>query len=620
LVLGAGFAMGWLAAGYAKLGSSRRAPDAGMESVRRAFMAGADSLDVALVGLAAALDSAQHTAHGGMQVRRAFRASRRRYKRIEALVEFYAPALAAALNSRRQEVDDDDAPPPSTLAPSGFPALESTIWPAADAARAGEGRRLVEGMRPVVARLRTTALAVAATDAQLIELGRAEVARVATLGIAGFDTPRTRAAMAESAEALEGVADLFAGSGAARWPSIPGELRALDTTLVRAAAYLRRHGEFDSFDRLAFIAGYVRPAARAIDDVRRRARVVPMQMRRAWRADAASVYDAGAFDPLDYAPSGTPAPTPALVALGQRLFFDPMLSGTGTRACASCHMPARAFSDGVERAPRIDGHGRVARNTPGLFNAALQPAQFADARAVTLEDQSLVVLGSASEMASGAGEAAATLSRSDDYRRAFAAAFGGDRERAVTPLRVRQALAAFERTLVRLDSRFDRAARGDATALNAEERAGFNLFMGKALCGTCHFAPLFSGNTPPLYVASDVEVIGTPVSPARAASLDPDSGRARVDHLPLHLRAFKTPTLRNVSLTAPYMHNGAFRTLEEVVRFYDVGGGRGAGATIGNQTLAPDSLHLSAAERRAIVAFLNCLTDTAGAVARIAPS
>jgi cytochrome c peroxidase len=149
--------------------------------------------------------------------------------------------------------------------------------------------------------------------------------------------------------------------------------------------------------------------------------------------------------------------------------------------------------------------------------------------------------------------------------------------------------------------------RGDTNAMTAKERRGFTLFMGKGGCGTCHFAPLFSGNTPPLYMSSDVEVIGTPASPARPSRLDSDSGRARVDHLALHVRAFKTPSLRNVSATGPYMHNGAFRTLDEVVRFYDAGGGLGAGARIGNQTLSADSLHLTSSERAAIVAFLGSL-------------
>lgn len=264
------------------------------------------------------------------------------------------------------------------------------------------------------------------------------------------------------------------------------------------------------------------------------------------------------------------------------------------------------------------GGAPVARNTPTLINAALAPAQFADERSVTLEDQVLEVLRSPAEMASSVEQAAATLARDATTSASFAFAFHGETQASskspVTPLRVRQAIAAYVRSLVSLDSRFDRAVwpGGDTAVLSDDERRGFTLFMGKARCGTCHFAPLFNGTSPPMYLSSDVEVIGTPASPRVPEIVDPDSGRARIDHLPLHVRAFKTPTLRNVTLTAPYMHNGAFRSLDDVLVFYENGGGVGAGAHVPTQTLSPDSLPLSVVERRQIIAFLGALTDTAG--------
>jgi cytochrome c peroxidase len=321
-----------------------------------------------------------------------------------------------------------------------------------------------------------------------------------------------------------------------------------------------------------------------------------------------------AFDARPYAPSGAPSASEELALLGERLFGDPALSGDGTRSCASCHNPGKAFADGLPRATSLAGRGHfVARNTPTLINAALQPIQFSDGRSPTLEDQVLEVLRSPAEMGSSVEIATDAVRRILSYRSAFARAFGDTSNGAVTSLRLRQALAAFVRTLESLNSPFDRAVRGDTNAMTSDERRGFTLFMGKARCGTCHFAPLFSGNTPPLYIGSDVEVIGTPATVAAPTRLDPDSGRAGIDHLPVHLRAFKTPSLRNVALTAPYMHNGAFRTLDDVVTFYDHGGGRGAGAPIANQTLEADSLRLSTSERRILIAFLGALTDTAAA-------
>ncbi len=609
-LVGAGLAVFGLGALVAA--DARHTPAAATgDDVRAVIIGDADSLDAALVALSAALAAGPDDVAGARRIRAALRLTRARYKRVEGVVEFYAPALAAALNSRRQEVDDDDAPPPSTISTSGFPALERMLPPAMSRADADSARRLVDAMRAPVARVRELSAGVTPTDAQVIEITRLELARVCTLGIAGFDAPKTGEAMRESAEAIEGIRAIFAQVGSRRWPRLGAERAALDSTLAAAARYLRVHSDFESSDRLTFLAEYAAPTARALDELRRASQTTALLMPRAWRAAAPSVYVADAFDPRAYAPSSAPASTDELVALGARLFLDPRLSGTGMRSCASCHDPKNAFMDGLPTAASIDRRGTlVSRNTPTLINAALEPRQFADERAATLEDQALEVLRSPAEMGSSDVAAVAAIGADAGYRRAFALAFHTDAAAAISPLRLRQALAAYVRSLVAMNSRFDRAVRGDTALLTPIERRGFTLFMGKGGCGTCHFAPLFSGDTPPLYHASDVEVIGTPASPSRPSLPDPDSGRARIDHLPAHLRAFKTPSLRNVVLTAPYMHRGNFASLDAVIRFYDGGGGLGAGARITNQTLGADSLHLTAEERGAIVAFLGTLTDT----------
>jgi cytochrome c peroxidase len=592
--------------------STRHMNDGAMDAtaaVRASLDRSADSLDHALVALDASLASARGKTSTNA-VQSAFRIARTRYKHIEGALEFYAPALAAAFNSRRQEVDDDDAPPPATLAASGFPALETLLWPTFDAALTDSARKIIVGMRPLVTRIHTLTPELRVTDAQIIELTRLEIARVSSLGIAGFDTPLTRDATSEAASALDGLRDVDSTFGRTAWPTLAPSRHALDASLASASAYLRHATGFETFNRLAFITFYSVPTSNALDGVRRAAHTTPIRIPRAWRVDAPSIYSANAFDVSVYAPTTAPRSTPALVALGARLFAEPKLSGTGARSCASCHQPGRAFSDGLARAASIGAHrGVVARNTPTLLNVALQPSQFADERAVTLEDQVLEVLRSPTEMGSSAQSAAVTLGRDSSYQTAFASAFGSSNDSGVvSALRVRQSIAAYLRSLTSLDSRFDRAIAGDTLAMTADERRGFNVFMSKGGCGTCHFAPLFSGDTPPLYLSSDVEVIGTTTTPT-SHRVDPDSGRARIDQLPLHLRAFKTPSLRNVARTAPYMHNGTFRTLDDVLAFYDRGGGNGSGASVPNQTLAADSLHLSNDERRTIIAFLSSLNS-----------
>ena len=568
----------------------------------------ADSLDASLAALDSALLVAPADAATSRHFRRTMRAARARYKRVEGVIEFYAPALAASFNARRQELDDDDAPPPSSFAPTGFPALEAITAHGVTRASADSARVVVAQMHVMSNTLRTLAPALAPSEAQVIELVRLELARIETLGIAGFDAPRSGEAMHESAEAIAGLRSLISVVAAAYWPTHAAERAALDSMLSRATDYLNAHSNFEHFNRLAFIAGYAEPAMRAVDQLRRAAGITPVRIQRAWRVDVASPFAAGAFDAGAYAPSGTPRQGRALVELGVQLFSEPALSGNGSRSCASCHQPGRAFTDGLTRPASMVRGVRVQRNTPTLLNAALQPAQFADERSVTLEDQILAVLASPAEMGSSAAHAARTLAGRGTYVAAFTSAFGHDGP-AVSPRHLQQALAAYERTLVALDSRFDRAARGDTAALSGQERHGFTLFMGKAGCGTCHFAPLFNGTMPPRYMSSDVEVIGTPASARKFAQPDADSGRAGIDRLSLHYRSFKTPSLRNITRTAPYMHNGAFRSLDDVMRFYEAGGGAGAGARINNQTLSPDSLHLTREDRRAIIAFLGALSD-----------
>jgi cytochrome c peroxidase len=148
-------------------------------------------------------------------------------------------------------------------------------------------------------------------------------------------------------------------------------------------------------------------------------------------------------------------------------------------------------------------------------------------------------------------------------------------------------------------------------AMTKNEINGFNLFMGKAKCGTCHFMPLFSGAKPPRYYYMESEVIGVPSTVKKInAKLDADSGRYLSTRYPIHQFSFKTSTLRNIALTAPYMHNGVFKTLEEVVDFYNEGGGKGLHIAPPNQSLPFDKLNLTPQEKKDIISFMKTLTDT----------
>ncbi len=280
--------------------------------------------------------------------------------------------------------------------------------------------------------------------------------------------------------------------------------------------------------------------------------------------------------------------TPAKVTLGRLLFFDPILSQGNDRACASCHHPDLGFSDGRPVAAGLTGP--LTRNTPTLWNVAFAGKLFWDGRLDSLEAQATFPITHPEEM--GVGDPAtleAELRAIPEYVALFDAAFGGGEE-AVTLTNTVRALAAFQRTLLSQNSPFDRYAAGDVEALTPSQRRGLALFRsGATRCFECHAAPTFASDT--------FRVIGVP---------DDDPGRAGVvpDGQP---GAFKVPTLRNIALTAPYMHNGSLATLEEVVDFYAKGGGR----AFGNERVDVfvNGFELTAQERADLVAFLYALTD-----------
>lgn len=296
--------------------------------------------------------------------------------------------------------------------------------------------------------------------------------------------------------------------------------------------------------------------------------------------------------------------------LGRILFFDPVLSGNLQRSCASCHIPEKAFSDGLEKSVGFGGDHQVARNAPSLVNVALQNNYFWDGRVNYLEEQVETVAQNAEEMHGNLHAAAMRVKGSREYDALFARAFPAEADSGINASGIRRAIAAYERSLLAFNSRFDRYIRKQGNTLNKDEISGFNLFMGKAACGTCHFMPLFSGMVPPLYTESEWEILGVPaLADSLQPAVDSDQGRYLAKNINLHKGAFKTPGIRNIALTAPYMHNGVYQTLEEVLAFYNRGGGAGAGENIPYQTLPSDPLELTAEEQQQIIAFMRSLTD-----------
>jgi parallel beta-helix repeat protein len=305
--------------------------------------------------------------------------------------------------------------------------------------------------------------------------------------------------------------------------------------------------------------------------------------------------------PADNQPSASKA------ELGRLLYFDPVLSGANDISCATCHHPDLGFADGrglaMGKGGRGVGPGRaggveIRRGAPSIWNAGYSERQFWDGRAASLEEQARGPITSPDEMDQKPDLLVQELVAIPEYVRLFDAAFGGRGGSAVTFENVLRAIATFERTLVSDRSRFDRYVSGDTSALTPAERRGLTLFRSlKTRCFECHGFPTFA--------SADFKVVGVPDLPGRA----PDRGRAETGAGPAYERAFKVPSLRNVGRTAPYMHNGAFRTLDDVLDFYAKGGGRGAGIVLANQDDKVRAFPLAASEKADIIAFLNALTD-----------
>lgn len=286
------------------------------------------------------------------------------------------------------------------------------------------------------------------------------------------------------------------------------------------------------------------------------------------------------------------APTLDRVALGRVLFFDPILSRDRDLSCAHCHRPGRGLADGLPRA-RGRGGRVLRRNTPGLYNAGYKARLFWDGRAPDLESQVLGPLLSPDEMAADPVQVVERLRAIPAYRESFARAFPEAGDAAVSLGTLARALAAFERTLVSQDSRYDRYAAGDRSALSESERRGLTLLRSlNTRCFECH--------PPPTFDVPHATGIGVPSD---------DDGAGGVEGVAERRGFFQVPSLRNVARTPPYMHDGSLETLEEVVRFYARGGGHAHGvdpARIDDQ-IRPFSLRDP--EVADLVAFLGSLTD-----------
>jgi cytochrome c peroxidase len=307
------------------------------------------------------------------------------------------------------------------------------------------------------------------------------------------------------------------------------------------------------------------------------------------KADQAWVLPAAPPPPADNKPNA------ARVALGKMLFFDPRLSRDGNMACATCHNPLLGWSDGLPTAKGFKSQV-LGRASPTVVNTGYNKIQMWDGRKATLEEQAIGPMVADVEMNADLGAVFKWLNTNEGYRQAFAKAYPGE---SIDEKTFAKALASFERTVISRDSPFDRWLKGDPKAMTAQQVRGFRLFQDekKGNCAVCHAAPNFTDD--------GFHNIGL----ASYGKPQPDMGRYLIRPVAVLKGAFKTPTLRDIELTAPYFHDGSVATLEGVVDYY-----AGGGAV--SHDLSPNirKLDLTAQEKADIVAFMRALTTNHGPV------
>lgn len=510
------------------------------------------------------------------QAKRALKECRIAYKRISFFLEYFFVSEAYVFNTpAKYEVEE---PYIEYEEPVGLQQIEALLY---SHASKEELMQQADIVAETAAGLPALLYNFKATDAQVMESVQLELIRIQSLYITGYDAPSLQCGVEEAAAAMDALRNVVG-------------MDSIRQAMSAAYGYLVKNADFNRFDRLTFITDYAMPVQRmlakqeATHTVRALHTTAIFGSRDPFKKETftqgADITVDGLGDVLRNGDNRAPK-IGYDTALGRQLFFEKRLSGNMQRSCATCHVPEKHFTDGMPQNASLLG-GFLPRNTPSLMYSTYQYAQFWDGRAKSLEEQIEVVLHSPAEMGGTDDSIAARMQ--------------------LPKAKIIRALAAYVRTLTPFNSPFDHYLAGDKKAMTTLQKHGFNIFMGKARCGSCHFAPLFNGLTPPLFNRTEFEILGVPLyGDLQHPVADTDRGRIAVFPVTFYEGAFKTPTVRNAAATAPYMHHGNFSTLQQVIDFYNQGGV----TPVRHQTLSTDTLGLDKAEQQALISFLDALVD-----------
>jgi cytochrome c peroxidase len=435
---------------------------------------------------------------------------------------------------------------------------------------------------------------------------------LAAIYTTGFECPDTNRVVPELRLMLADVATIYQSFN----KSFPAE--ALNDSYItlydEAIAFVSKQPDpFSQFDHFVFIREYVNPLFRlnqqAINEYKVRSKsFVDYTLNKA----SQSIFNKKLYNGQNAKGIFLRVEDVKVLSeidkVGKLLFYDPILSGNNKRSCASCHKPTEYFTDTITATSlQYNQKEFLTRNSPSLINAGYNHLVMLDGFHISLQNQTKAVITNPTELGSNEKEVMRKVLSCPDYKRIFEKLLRyTPQETEVTFDHIASAITFYYNKFSNYYAPFDRAMNENGD-LPGDVKNGFNLFMSKAQCATCHFVPQFNGVRPP-FVSSEFEVLGVPKDTS-FKQLSPDKGRYNVNPADETMNAFRTGSLRNTEHTGPYMHNGVFKTMSEVIEFYDAGGGVGKGLTVNNQTLSSDSLHLTKTEKQDIIRFLQFLNE-----------
>ena len=563
-------------------------------------------LNVSFQNLDIATDNFRDERIGLDSLQKVFLNTRRQYKKVEFFLAFYHPEyINSVINGAPLLHIEKENTNPFVVDPEGLQVLDELIFSEEVWDERHEIASIAKKLSTSYMLLYNKIGSKSSNITNDLIAMRLQLVRIFTLGITGFDTPVSQYGIEESKISLQGLLFVYENS---IQNIIVDKNPKLDISfkenVTKAIDFLKKEVSFEDFDRYIFIRDFMNPLTRDWVAIRKVSGLWEGMDSNPLNFDAPTFFEDDSFNVVHFTPSVNRNPDQKQIDLGKRLFFDPSISKNGQMACATCHIPEKAYADGLVLNRDNKGE-KLKRNTPTLINAVYQKAFFWDGRSATLLDQISSVFTNKKEFDSGVHEFSSEILQDTAYSKLFKEVYG---DIAYRNTEVIKAISSYISTLNGFNSKFDRNIRGEENTLTDEEKLGFNLFAGKALCATCHFIPLTNGTVPPFYAETEKEVIGVPET-SENKNLDDDLGFYWKYEEKLHRGMFKTPTVRNVSVTSPYMHNGVYKSLEEVVDFYNKGGGAGLGFDLEHQTLPFDNLNLTEEEQNAIVAYMKTLTD-----------